>query len=435
MCMVQGLFSGGCAAIWHPRPIRFRLPQWVPRGLSGRIFPMFFAFVFRLRHNRIMSWTNRKLYTSLLYILAGYFSLLFGIYFVDAVGGMGDRGRVANAGVFQLFRLAQFIFVYRVASGIPLTPRRIKIMSRIVDFALVAAFIGVVGTFTSAIPTRLLVSHLPKDFGTAGPWGYLSFVQMKDVGTIGYNHAYTAAQFTILMYLAMNLAERSNPFRDSFYMLVGMAGIFLSGSRAGLAAAFLMMVVFYIRKPRSFMTSVAAVVVVLAAGAGVVTALVPDLHTVIDRQLTVKDPLESDNLSGRQYIWRDSLGFIQQNPVRWIIGAGPGSVAQQQYNAHMLYLHIIMETGLIGLVAFWALMLKITAYLRRFERGAKPVLLATVAFLISSLTQETFYPVPAFGHFLGLYLCAAALAVRLDRDKKYVRCGAATGRLSACVYR
>jgi hypothetical protein len=94
-----------------------------------------------------------------------------------------------------------------------------------------------------------------------------------------------------------------------------------------------------------------------------------------------------------------------------LLGSGFGAASGK--NAHLLYLQIVYEVGLIGLAVFAGLIYKVLSYLKFYERGIRPIYWATIAFLLSGLSQETFYPVPSFGHFLGFYLCSLAIALRL----------------------
>ncbi|MCE5200359.1 hypothetical protein LLG39_15440, partial [bacterium] len=162
------------------------------------------------------------------------------------------------------------------------------------------------------------------------------------------------------------------------------------------------------------MVAVIAVLAVLfGAYVGLSGGVSSGLLQTAERQASIADPLDPQNLSGRTGIWHDSIAFLNMDPVRWIVGAGPGSVAQYGYNAHCLYLHITMEAGILGLMLFLLFSYRTVSYLKRFERGAKPLMWMTIAFLISALTQETFYPVPAFQHFLGLYLCSIAIVLSI----------------------
>jgi hypothetical protein len=78
----------------------------------------------------------------------------------------------------------------------------------------------------------------------------------------------------------------------------------------------------------------------------------------------------------------------------------------------MLYLHIVSELGAAGLALYLVLFASILGALRRLDVAGRPLLWGTVALLFASLTQETFYPVPSQGYFLGFYLCAVAIALR-----------------------
>jgi hypothetical protein len=108
---------------------------------------------------------------------------------------------------------------------------------------------------------------------------------------------------------------------------------------------------------------------------------------------------------------------LNQKPIRWVLGTGFGTAVDADpvlhQDAHMLPLQIIIETGVIGLIVATYLFSTILRYLYVSEVGFKPLFWATVALLIGSLTQETFYPVPALGHFIGFYLCSVAIALRM----------------------
>ena len=80
----------------------------------------------------------------------------------------------------------------------------------------------------------------------------------------------------------------------------------------------------------------------------------------------------------------------------------------------MLPLHIILETGIVGLLMFFLLFSNILKCLYQNESGTKPVFWVTVCLLIGSISQETFYPVAALGHFLGFYLSSVAIVLRKE---------------------
>jgi O-antigen ligase len=141
----------------------------------------------------------------------------------------------------------------------------------------------------------------------------------------------------------------------------------------------------------------------------------------LDRQKTIGSAYEADGLAGRVEIWNDRIGMLNENPILWFIGTGFGSAIETGDNGHMLYLHITVECGIIGLAVFLFLVRNVAGTLWRRERGVKFFWCATLALLVSGLTQETFYPVPALSQFCGLYLFCLAVVLRLPVSDTYVK--------------
>lgn len=329
-----------------------------------------------------------------------------------SVLSVGDYERGTSFGLFQVYRMLEFLIVFRVTAGVPLTPRRVLVLSRIAGIALVGAFVGIIGTYTGALPTPTLVAHLPSDINLAGPWVVMSNGQWHEAGTIGHNHSYTSVQLLMLGALALGLRVRKrHPAYEAACLLMSAAGVFLSGSRAGMAAAIVFVLAIFARKPASALLAVLVCALLLAGYWDLLGDMDLGIGETAQRQLTLARANDPENLSGRAGIWADTLALLAEDPVRWVTGVGPGLIAETGYNAHMLYLHIVVEGGLIGLLIFAWAMWRILKTLHTVELWEKPIFWASIALLVSSVTQETLYPVPAMGHFLGLYFCAVALAV------------------------
>ncbi len=134
------------------------------------------------------------------------------------------------------------------------------------------------------------------------------------------------------------------------------------------------------------------------------------LNPLIERHSTIGASFEEDGFAGRVDIWQDRLALLLDRPVLLLFGSGFGSAIETGFNGHMLFLHIVVEGGLVGLLLFLIMLVFITRNLQKHETGAKPLFCLNVALLVSCMTQETFYPVPGMGHFAGLYLFTTALA-------------------------
>jgi len=130
-----------------------------------------------------------------------------------------------------------------------------------------------------------------------------------------------------------------------------------------------------------------------------------------ERQSTLARAYDPASLSGRDAIWHSRLQALSDDPIRWVVGWGFGSAATHGVNAHQQLLQLIVEAGLPALLAFFALLLPALRALWHVGSGGHEAFWVTLALLATGLTQETFYPVTAFGHFLGLYLCLLGIAL------------------------
>lgn len=394
-------------------PLRAVGPSWALWPSLSDVFAglMVLYYAANYRYFRRISPANSRILQGLMLILAGTFSVLLVTYTASSVTLMSGSTRAGNFGIFELYRLVQFTLIFRVAAGIPFTPKRLRMLSTSVGAALLIAVGALAGTYSSVIRTSMLVAHLPSDFNTAGPWAYLANTQLPDVGTIGYNHGYTAVQIVMLVGLYLSLQVRQDRLVEVIYLLVGLGGVFLTGSRAGLVAIAILTAAYFLRKPSKLIIATALSILLLLGVGGMANRFDVDLNRTYERDTALAQPLDPQHLSGRQDIWHQALAFVQADPTRWMIGAGPGSAAQLDTNAHMMILHVVVETGIVGLTVFGWLAYTVLRLLRKQKSYTRPLLWVSVALLISSLTQETFYPIPAFGHFLGFYLCSLAIAL------------------------
>lgn len=400
-----------------------------PIGPSWAVWPNFsdlatgllvLALILSYKHATAPSKANWNLTCLLILILLGC-TLSF-TYYLTWVGNENSLG--SRFGAFQLYRLAEFICVFWVTTKVPLPNRRIITLSRIVDGVLIFVCIGTLSTYFFPELLNLLTSQLPPSPDVAGPWsGYKVMAKLGGAGwgTIGYNHAYVASQILMLVSLSIHLKAQRKVFSNNILLFISLFACFLSESRAGMASMVIFAIIYWFQKP-----IYALVAATVAALLGITVPMLSSKTmnftsaegSIIERQKTLLDASNPENLSGRTEIWVNRIAFLDEEPIRWFLGSGFGAAVDSGPDAHMLALHVIVETGLIGLTAITFLFYKVLCYLYQYEMGFKSIFWVTVAFLFSSLTQETFYPVSAMGHFLGLYLCSLAIALRSDLSVK-----------------
>jgi hypothetical protein len=312
-------------------------------------------------------------------------------------------------GVFQFLRFVAVLAVFWATSRIALTPARHTVLRGVTGFTLLLAAGGVFATSFDLIPPEVLTAHLPSDLDTAGPWHFYSLGEpARGWGALSYNRACVSAQLLMLLALHLRFADQGSSFPRVAAMGVTLGACFFSGSRAGLAAAGALMLL--MARPRETLVLLVAAVAVGAYWTR--SEQVPaDLVELSEGHAALMNPAAESSLNGRLELWEEHSAFLKDHPVLVLTGAGFGSVADLVDNAHCMPLQILMELGILGLVAWMALVASALVYLHRHEAGTRVIFYATIALLVTSLTQETFYPIPAMGRFLDLYCCAFALAL------------------------
>jgi hypothetical protein len=315
-------------------------------------------------------------------------------------------------GLFQLYRLAEFTAVYWAVARIPLDAKRIVLLRRVAGAVLVVACASVWATYFGLLPLDALVRHLPREPAISGPWWKLHVVGPHGWGALGYDHAYVALPIVILFALHAYLSA-SRSFAQYLLAAAMVGTVFLTGARSGLAAALVLFALLCLQSlKRSIATgAVVTVVVILSVWLPGGRSSEGKLGETAERQAALSRFYESESLNGRDEIWNNRIEFLNNSPARWLIGAGFGSAMGTGSAAHMLYLQIITEAGLIGFLVWLAALARLIAVLRRCPRARQTVLPATVAILVGAMSQEALYPIPASGHVIGLYLLMVALAV------------------------
>lgn len=356
-------------------------------------------------------------YRRALALLFGFCSLSFLVLVVckHLLFGLSLSTGSVTFGGFHIVRLVEFYLVFSACSRIQLNDRRLAILQWLTFAVLGWQLFAVVVTYLGIIPAWDFAPQLPQSKTISGAWEYYVNSKEEGLGTIGYNHAYVAAQLTLLSAMALQFAARGKGRLQGWpaiaILLATLVAVFMTGSRAGLGTHLAFTLGYLVRSPIKMLVGLAASLVVFSA----VESWVENYRSMDEmaaRHSTLTNPFEDDNLSGRDNIWSDRIEWLNENPLYWVIGGGVGSTADTGGPAHMLPLQIIAELGVIGLAFSAILLAKLLVHQLAARRRLHAFFWVTVALLISSATQETFYPEPALGHFMGLYLFAVAIFMR-----------------------
>lgn len=341
--------------------------------------------------------------------LASYLLLTLDPLDLKAIDVLNDKGQ--NSGLYQLYRLSQALIVFWFVTSIRFTPARKEWLCRVTGIAFWVSSALVVLNYFDVVDTPSLSPQIPKILSVAGPWAFYSMgVVRNPVGAISYHHAYPTIQLLVLAATYISLLPRRRLWTIGLVLGALWATSFISGSRAGFAAVTVFVLLLFISTTRVFISVSIISLLVLLLSIFYTAELADPLSMAATRQASITSSYEEDGLAGRVDIWKDRMALLNQFPAFWLTGTGFGSAAETGSNGHMLFLHITLECGLGALLVFLIASYKLLRAMWRDVAEGRILCYATVALLASSLTQETFYPVPAFGQFCGMYLFCLGIA-------------------------
>ncbi len=183
------------------------------------------------------------------------------------------------------------------------------------------------------------------------------------------------------------------------YLATGLLAIVLTGSRGGMVATSVALLIVPLTMLRLSRGRRAAAVGMLAVASVLAVVYVPE--RIFERLASTSAEVEQGRLSGRGRIWKAGLAAFVRKPVT---GYGPGSfrgavrpdLGTSTQVAHNSYLSVLVEEGLVGFLLYatmlgsvWIAVLGLPALDRRFAL----VLLATLAVAMLPLTWEDRKPV------------------------------------------
>jgi hypothetical protein len=400
-------------------------PLW-PRLSDIAFFLLVIAWLFTSGRKSIAVGSARRLVIAL-YVMVGLLATDYAIFTVLAPNLWSVELWTNDGlrfGFFSLFRMAQFAVLVHIVAGIQVNRDRSTSLARLAGVVLLLVVVGVSLTSLSVVSTSTFAPFLPSDLPASGPWhAYVSGTESHSGGgTISHNHGYAAIQMLVLLGLYLQLRGPESATADSFIVVMTGFGVLLSGSRSGILS-FMVFVLLYMLLHRRTAGLFALILGSMALLVMVVSMMAMTsygtLAPILERQLAVFRSPSSSNLSGRDAIWETVIeSFVDWPFLSWIFGTGFGSSAEFETNAHMLFLQYLIEFGMLGTALIGVAFAVLLARLWGADASNRSMFCTTVALLLGSLTQETFYPVVAFGGFLGLYLSTVAITLAVSDNSE-----------------
>lgn len=178
------------------------------------------------------------------------------------------------------------------------------------------------------------------------------------------------------------------------YLPIGVVAIGLTGSRGGVLATTVALMIIPLLMIRLSPGRLAtAIVMVVLAGAAAI-AYTPD--TLIERFATTGAELEQGRIGGRGRLWLAGWHAFVQQPI---MGYGSGTfrlaitpyVGSHVQTAHNAFISVAVEQGMVGLILYLAMIVTVYLSVRNLaiaQRRFAKVLLATMVVAMMPLTWE-----------------------------------------------
>jgi O-antigen ligase len=176
------------------------------------------------------------------------------------------------------------------------------------------------------------------------------------------------------------------------YLPVGVVAIGLTGSRGGMLAGIVALLVIPLTITRLSPARLATAIAALALSGGLAVAFIPD--KIVQRLATTGTSVEDLSMGGRFGIWMAGVKAFARRPlVGYGTGGFQGAVRPWGIDqvAHNSYLSVLVEQGLIGLLFYLSMFLAVFLSVRRLPRPERQfalVLLATLVMTMLPLTWE-----------------------------------------------
>lgn len=178
------------------------------------------------------------------------------------------------------------------------------------------------------------------------------------------------------------------------FLPLGILAIGLTGSRGGMVAATVALLVVPLSMTRLTPGRLVSAMVMLVAAGALAVAYVPE--TTIERLATISTEVEGGRIGGRGKLWRAGLQAYAEHPIA---GFGTGHfksaitpiLGPAAQVAHNSFISVLVEQGIVGFALYMAMLLAVLRSVSRLsglEQRFTLVLLATLGVAMMPLTWE-----------------------------------------------
>lgn len=178
------------------------------------------------------------------------------------------------------------------------------------------------------------------------------------------------------------------------YLIVGLVAVGLTGSRGGMLATIVALLIVPLTMTKLSPGRLAAAIGVLGLSGALAVAYVP--QTIVQRLATTGAEVETLSLGGRFTLWKAGVHAFKQRPLTGYGSGGWGTavtpwLGPDPQAAHNSFLSVLVEQGIVGLLLYLTMFLVIflaVLDLPSLERRFALVLLATLGMAMLPLSWE-----------------------------------------------
>ncbi len=178
------------------------------------------------------------------------------------------------------------------------------------------------------------------------------------------------------------------------YLPVAVVAIGLTGSRGGIAATTVALLIVPLSMTRLSPARLVTAMVMLGVAGALAVAYIPE--TLIQRLSTIGTELEGGSIGGRGKLWKAGLEAFAYHPV---VGYGTGRfktaitpiLGDLSQVAHNSYISVLVEQGIVGFLFYMTMLVTVVLSVLKLptlERRFTLVLLATLGVAMLPLTWE-----------------------------------------------
>jgi O-antigen ligase len=226
-----------------------------------------------------------------------------------------------------------------------------------------------------------------------------------------------ALSLPMAWYLGMTYRQPLLRWFCRAYVPVGIFALMLTGSRGGMIAGTVGLLVVPLTMTRLSPGKFAVALFLIAASGAIAVAYTP--QTVVERLASTRTQIQGGELGGRMTIWRAGAeAFVKRPLVGYGTGAFQGALRRvlgYPRASHNSYLTVLVEQGLVGFVIYaWMFFAVLLAVLNLpiLEKRFALVMLATLSVAMLPLSWED--QKPAWFTLAAVLALAQAQALRRE---------------------